>query len=363
MIRTYRLVRNNWRKSYKLHGGVRAAARCLAGQLALQSGLPLKRQGHAPTVEIVTFSVVPWMTALWARLISSSLASSNIDAGEIVIGDCCGGFGPKHRQLIKAHDLRIYFCLNDHHGVKIDLFLDRVCRAPYVLIADDDVFWLNSQPLAWALSQLEANPNIAAASLWPRRNPSSVLRHAGISQPMGSHCLLIRRELWRRQNLSFAVAPPPPGVTDWVYDTGDLANQQLLERGFKIAIAPPEIEKHLLAFEGVSSWILKLQAHSRERLTTVLGEIPIRRQKAWQALFLARGLASLIAELPRDTSISEPGTLQADTEPLLVDPARLDIAEQVLQAKSPVGERDEAGTFVERHLDRLREALASHGKL
>ncbi len=282
------------------------------------------------------------MTALWARL--AGRASSGVGA-EILIGDCSGGLGAPHRRLAGS-SLRVIPCLNAHHGKKIDLFLSRVCRAPYVVIADDDVFWLGREPLAWALAELEADPLTAAVSLWPRRKPSQVMRLEGIEQPMGSHCLMIRRALWRREGFSFAVAPPPPGAGGWFYDTADLANREILERGYRIATAAPETRRHLAAFDGVSSWILKLQGHSPERLLATMAEFPVRQKKAWQASLVARRLPLLVAEITG-----------AFSTPEIVSAQRLDAAERVLADLMPDRDRAAARQEVEEILKRLHERL------
>lgn len=43
------------------------------------------------------------------------------------------------------------------------------------------------------------------------------------------------------------------------YDTGDFANIELIKRGYRIAIAPPEIREHFATFKGVSSGLLRVQ--------------------------------------------------------------------------------------------------------
>ncbi len=340
MIRTYRVIRNNWRKNHSHHGGVRAVTRCLLGTLALRAGLASRRRTDA-AIEVLTFSVVPWMTALWARLLGRALV--NRDA-EMLIGDCSGGLGDSQRRLIADPRVRVIPCLNDHHGDKIDLFLARLCRAPFVVIADDDVFWLSDEPLTWALDQLSGDRRVAAVSLLPRKEVSEALRKDDITEPMGSHCLVIRLDLWRRERLSFAVAPRPPGVDDWFYDTGDFANRELLRRGYQVVAAPPEIERHLAAFDGVSSWILKLHGHSPGQLASAVTDIPIRQRKALQAVLFARGLAALLAEIG-----------PAPLRPEIVPPPRLAAAERVVEAHMSASDRAAVRREVEGTLNRLRE--------
>ncbi len=345
MIQIYRVIRKNWFKNHSHHGGAKAVARCLLGTLTLRTGLATRRRTVTPAIDILTFSVVPWMTALWASLLIQTIG--NRDA-EILIGDCSGGFGGPQRDLLADPNVRVVPCLNEHHGDKIDLFLARLCRARHVLIADDDVFWLDYLPLRWAIAELDSDPRVAAVSLLPRREVSSVMRHDGISQPIGSHCLLIRRELWMRERLSFAVAPPPPGVESWFYDTGDLANRELLRRGFRVVVATPEIERHFVAFDGVSSWILKIRGSSPAKLEAMVAGIPVRQSKAWQATLICRGLSELLADLGLTSNLSE-----------IVGETPLSSAERVLEEHMDASDRAAIGRAVEKKLERMRKSLAA----
>ncbi len=340
MIRTLRILKNNWRKNHRHHGGFTAASRCLAGTLAIRAGL-LPRGARDVEVSALTFSVVPWMTALWARLLRPALGGHD---HEVLIGDCSGGIGRGHHGLVGG-DARVIPCLNEHHGDKIDLFLARLCRAPYVLIADDDVFWLDARPLEWALAQLEADPRIGAVSLLPRYMVSDVLRQDDITQAMGSHCLVIRRELWQREQLAFAVVPAQPGQY-WFYDTGDFANRELLRRGYRVAIADEDLGRHLAAFDGISAWILKLRGQQPDELAASIADIPARQGKAQQALYFAQGLAALLAERglgPEEVAI--------------VPATRLEAAERVLGSHLSARERDDIHRAVETKLDRVRDRL------
>lgn len=346
MIQTYRTLRGNWLKNHRYHGGLRAVARCLAGTIAIRTGLAGRRWKSAAALDVLSFSVVPWMSSLWGRLMRQ--ATADLEA-RMLLGDCSGGIGPLQRRLIGDHGVVVLPCLNDHHGEKIDLFLDRLCRAPLALICDDDVFWTTREPLDWALRQLEQNPRVAAVSLVPRPEVSGVLEHQGISRPMGSYCLLIRREIWRRERLSFRVAPPPSsGPQDWFYDTADLAQVELLRRGYDVVIAPPEVRRGLRAFEGVSSWVLKLQRHSPAKLIEAIAGIAVRQEKAWQTILVMRGLARILAEM---------GLAPAPTE--LVAGRRLDGAERLLEGELSRARRQRIGHEVGEMLRDIQRALAT----
>jgi hypothetical protein len=185
--------------------------------------------------------------------------------------------------------------LNYQHGHKIDLFLKRVCNTEYVVVSDDDVFWLDDVPWNWAMGQFEEDPNLVVVSLLPRNRLSSVLK-GRLDQAMGSHCLILRSKTWAREALSFKVVYPLPDAGyDWFYDTGDYANIELLKRGYKIAIAPPEVQGHLVAFDGVSSWSLKIQERSGKIMENLV-HTSLRQEKALRVILTLKGMASLIAK-------------------------------------------------------------------
>jgi hypothetical protein len=108
---------------------------------------------------------------------------------------------------------------------------------------------------------------------------------------MGSYCLIVRREMWLHEGLSFQMAQPE-GKYNWFYDTADLANVQLIERGYHIAIAPPEIREHMATLEAISTWTLKIQKY-RGDIREAVGHIAIRQEKALRAVLALWGLARL----------------------------------------------------------------------
>ena len=289
MMRTWRLIRGNWRQLYRHHGGAAAVARCWRGDWKLRHSRFGGGDHPEPApVDCVTFSVIPSLTALWARLIERAIPAPK----RILIGDCSGGLQralkPKPRE-----GLTILPLLNRHHGEKLDLFLERVCSAELVVVSDDDVFWLDQEPWNWALEQLESDPKVAVVSLLPRDYVSSVLQ-GKVDQAMGSHCLVLRRSIWLEQRLSFQKLQPPAAEGyDWFYDTADLAQVELLARGYRVVIAPPQVDAHLAAFEAASAWMLKLRKHDRRGLEAAIAGIPLRREKALRAVLVGRALAGL----------------------------------------------------------------------
>lgn len=275
-----------WARNHRHHGGLAALLRCLAGsyRLARRSGAPVAG-GTAASVESITFSVVPQLTFLWAFLLGHALGRR---PARILIGDCSGGLA-----ACKLPNVDVFPLLNLPHGEKLDLCLKRRCLAPYVIVSDDDVFWLSEEPLRWALAQFESDERLAAVSLVPRNGVSSVLK-GKVEQPMGSYCLIIRRHIWLKEDLSFRIVKPPPeDGYDWFYDTADFANVELLKRGYRVAIAPPEIRQHLCCLEAISTWTLKIQ-HRRGDLNRSVADITLRRAKALRAVLTLRGLGLLV---------------------------------------------------------------------
>ena len=284
-MRNLRTARENWAKNHRHHGGLQALLRCWRGQRALETEPASPPMEPSPGVEMLTFSVVPWLTALWSRCLHRALSDLR---PRLVVGDCSGGLGPSGSDPAGRGATAVYPCLNHHHGEKLDLFFSKVCSSELVLVCDDDIFWLRGEPMEWALDRFAEDPNLAVVSLAPRTLVSSVLE-GQVEEPMGSSCLLVRRSLWLREELSFRMAPGPRGK-DWFYDTCDLANVELLRRGYGVRTAPAEIRDGLVPLEAISAWILKAQKHSPERLARI-ADLPVRRTKALRALTTAHRLA------------------------------------------------------------------------
>jgi hypothetical protein len=212
-------------------------------------------------------------------------------SASILIGDCSGGFPVFER----SPSVRVFPLLNHPHGVKLDFLMQRVCCAPYVLVADDDVFWFSEQPLQWALAQFAADPKVAVVSFMPRDTVSDVM-YGKVAQPMGSFCLLIRREIWIKEGLSFRIVQPSVDEGyGWFYDTGDFANVELLKRGFRVVIAAPEYRGDLCCLEAISTWTLKLQERKGD-LRRSIGDVTLRRSKALRAILTLRCLDQLLAK-------------------------------------------------------------------
>jgi hypothetical protein len=279
-----RTVHRDWRRNHRHHGGLAAVTRCLLGTAIVGLGATKREAGAG--VESLTFSVIPQLTRSWLRTARSAWGPS---VSRSVVGDCSGGLGFQ-RETAENDAVETVPLLNIHHGAKLDLFLRKRCSARFVLVCDDDVFWRDASPLLWALEALEQDEKVLVASLMPRKQISSVLK-GRLEEPMGSDCLLIRRAAWLEQELSFKVLwPNPEEGYDWCYDTGDWAHLEMLRRGFKVAIAPQAMRRRLLAFEGISSWLLRFQDTAPDSLEQSLKGFPERHPKALRTLFLAAAM-------------------------------------------------------------------------
>jgi hypothetical protein len=277
ILRDLRLIRAEWDKNYRHHGGIVAVWNALRGTRRVRRG---DYADSTPrTAEVVTFSVVPGMTALWALLIDDAIPDARV-----LIGDGTGS------GLALGGAATVIPVLNYVHGEKLDLFMHRVCSAEYVVFSDDDIFWLDDAPWQWAMEQFAHDPKLAVVSLYPRTFVSTVL-DGKVDVAMGSYCLVVRRDLWLREALSFQMAQPDQ-PSSWFYDTADLANVQLIERGYHIAIAPPEVREHLVTLEAISTWTLKIQKY-RGDIREAVGDIAVRQEKALRAVLALRGLNRL----------------------------------------------------------------------
>ena len=277
---------SNWRSIYRYSGGLTSVIRLLLGTAKAHIGA--YRQSNDETqVDCITFSVVPELTALWTVFLQSAIIPLS---GRIVIGDSSGGFRYPNYSDNRPVVVPI---LNYPHGYKIDLFLRQVCQAKYVFISDDDVFLLTSYPLQWAIEQLEKNPCTAAVSLKPRERTTDVVE-GEVKQLMGSYCLLVRRDIWLEEDLSFQIKEPEVDTYSWFFDTGDLAHVELLRRGYEVLIAPNKVRTYLTGFSSVSTWVLKMNKYQTRMGTTL--QLPLHAEKVYRTVLIVESLNMLLLD-------------------------------------------------------------------
>lgn len=266
VVRSYEVIcslQKNLHINYRFHGGLLATWRCFLGTLISYFPSFSFPETFPNQIDVLTFSVVPSLTLIWLMFIKRMCLSVPL---KVYIGDCSGGIKPKVKKSYERLDIIPY--INDAHGQKLDLFIKRYCRAEYVLVSDDDVFFLSDTPLAWGLVEMQADPNLAVVSFVPRERFTWQI-NGEEHIPMGSYCLLIRLSIWRRENLSFRTVHEPsinPNSYQGEYDTADFANIALIRKGYRVMVAPPEICADLHVRKGLSGTLWEVQSSPEKDL-------------------------------------------------------------------------------------------------
>lgn len=269
------------------HQGLSALARCLGGTQKIFFGKPFA--GQPAGLDILSFTILPEVIALWERSVSLSLGEL---PKQIIIGDGSGNYRPGGDS--QARVLPIY---NFSHGTKLDTFVDQVCASDFVLISDDDIFWTDAAPVKWALGCFEQDSKLAAVSFHPRPHLIPQLRGV-MSEAMGSYAILIRRDIWLKEQLSFQIYKPD----DWkqignYFDVADYANLLLVQRGYHVISAPEELRRTLIPFYGTSMWALKILASKGEIDRVVYAQRPDEHKKAYRTALALLGFRGLLSQL------------------------------------------------------------------
>lgn len=267
--------------------GLPALTRCLLGTQKIIPGKPPLSQPAG--LDILSFTILPEVIALWERSISLALGEM---PKQIIIGDGSGNFQPEAKCQLRV--LPVY---NFSHGTKLDTFVGQVCASDFVLICDDDIFWTDPAPVKWAFESFEQDPKLAAVSFHPRPHLIPQLREV-MSEAMGSYAVLVRREVWLKENLSFQIYKPD----DWkqignYFDVADYANLLLVKRGYHVISAPEELRQSLISFYGTSMWALKILASKGDIDRVVYAHRPDEHKKAYRTALALLGFRSLLAQL------------------------------------------------------------------
>ncbi len=257
---------------YRFQGAV-ALLRCLAGTLQVL-GKNHATSHNSIKVEGISCSVIPELAKTWTYFFEKALKDFK---PRIILADSSGNY--RNERGTQVESLHLF---NFSHATKLDLLMQNYCQAEYVLICDDDIFWLNDEPLKWALEQFEKDDQLAVVSLHPRPTNNQWLDGL-VPEAMGSYCLVIRRDVWINENLSFQPYKPP----DWKqvgnhFDTADYANLLLVQRGFHVLMAPPELRDQLIPFYGTSMWGLKILACRGQVTEVVNPNRPDEHKKAYR---------------------------------------------------------------------------------
>lgn len=268
--------------------GAPAFGRAIFGTLKLAT-LPARRVNPPRVLECLTFNIIPEIGILWEQVLNLTLADFQ---PVVIIGDCSGRF--HHSRSVHSQIIPVY---NFSHGTKLDLFLRKACSAELVLICDDDFLIMDDTPLRWASERFAQDPDLAVVSLYPRPHIIPQLRDK-VPEVMGSYCIIVRRDIWLRENLSFQIYK----TADWksfgnYFDTADYANLQLVERGYHIEIAPPEIRSGLITFFGSSMWGLKILSSGGDVNKIVNPSRPDEHKKAYRTALAISGMQQTLLNL------------------------------------------------------------------
>jgi hypothetical protein len=302
------------------NGSARSFARCVLGTAVLVARRPADRD---VPLHLVSCSVLPRLTTVWAHVASRTLTAT---PHRIWLADCSGGI----RQADLPTGARVVPLLNLLHGRKLDLLVGHLAGGAVVVVSDDDVLITNREPIDWALAQLR-EPQTAVVSFM-KRVRFRLRRGEELHEPMGSYSLVVDRAVWRSNGLSFRPRPAadPPAWNQELYDTADIANIELLRRGFDVVIAPDDVAGQLERAFNISSSVLRLRK---------------RRTDASRDLYLAGRIgmgidATYERLLPSGTAapILDPATVahyQGEIVPLFASDQRTEldaVAEQMLGA-------------------------------
>ncbi len=220
-------IRKDWRSNYAYYGGVYSVINCLMGYLRVVLS-PTKQQSSQPSkLDCITFSVVPLLAYTWMKALRRT--ESYGGPYKYYVGDCCGGLKGLH---LDDKSVKIIPMLNLAHGQKLDLFINKFSDSQYVLISDDDIFFLKPTAILWAIKELDKDICNAVVSFVPRERFTWTV-NGNDYQPMGSYCLIIRRDTWLKEELSFRTVKEPninPKSYKGEYDTADYANVELIKK-------------------------------------------------------------------------------------------------------------------------------------
>ena len=274
------------RTNYKYQYGFNSLLKCLTSTLKIKKK-GIKTQIPNRRFEVLTFSVIPGLTKYWLNHMKSIKSFKNVT---FTIGDCSGGLKINKNNNSK---IRCIPYLNLSHGVKLDTFINKVCDAEYVLICDDDIFFSDSSPITYALNKFNQDPKLAAVSLYPRPDSKKRINEYSqiysknqfgieINDLMGSYCLVIKKQVWIDEKLSFQQVKPK----NWrsignFFDTCDYANYKLIDLGYNIIISPEKLQNKLVVFTSLSLWGLRIQ-FSQGEIDNVIRERPNEYEKAYQ---------------------------------------------------------------------------------
>lgn len=231
-----------------------AARRTLVPTLKYYATRPVLPPSDKPA--LFTMNILPPMMAVWHHCARKHLGGSV----DVVIFDCSGELDPA-----AFPGARVQKFLNFYAATKSEEFLYRIAKKRRIgWLCDDDVFFVSNEAVGAVLREL-AVPNTASVSFRPR-----TWWHFEIdgkkAWPSGSYCIAFHREIFcDREKLSLKPSggnahPANLGKPPLRYDTGDKANEILLQKGYRCFIVPKEEEpRFITGFSGMSGAVMLLR--------------------------------------------------------------------------------------------------------
>ena len=220
-------------------------------------GYHLRRPALPPSEKpaLFTMNILPPMMTVWHHCVKKYLG----DKVDVVIFDCSGRL---KREEFPGTWVQPY--VNRYASVKSDEFLRNIAQKRKIgWICDDDIFLINGKAVDLVKKELSA-PNTASVSFRPRtwwHFEIDGKRH----WPSSSYCTAFNREIFiNKEHLTLAPAPNNPWPADQGrppgrYDTGDKANEILLQKGYRCFIVPKEEESsYITGFSGLSGAVMLL---------------------------------------------------------------------------------------------------------
>lgn len=300
------------------------------------------------TPALFTMNILPPMMTVWYHCVRKYLG----DRVDTVIFDCSGRLKPEEFPAARVQKF-----LNVYAATKSDIFLQHIAKHRKIgWLCDDDIFLINGKAVDLVEREL-ADGKTASVSFRPR-----TWWHFDINGmhhwPSSSYCIAYNRDiLIERERLSLAPMegnqnPSDSGKPPGRYDTGDKANEILLQKGYRCHIVPKDQENtYITGFSGMSGAVMLLWHFKtpEETIDFFMGPPPDH----WRGNVLYGTFAAMLAV----STIQECyATLTGTPYPLpsLPSPSQLDA---IRRARTPHLREDQSFTWIDEASERLKGTL------
>ncbi|MCA9370802.1 MAG: hypothetical protein KC680_02470 [Candidatus Peregrinibacteria bacterium] len=240
---------------------------------------------------LFTMNIMPPMMTVWYHFVRKNLG----DTVDTVIFDCSGTL--KKQDFPGAHVQKF---LNFYAATKTDEFLYHIAQNRKLgWMCDDDMFIISDKCIGHIEKEF-ADPNTASLSFRPR-NWWHFDLDGTTYEPSSSYCTVINRTIYcDKEHLNLSPADGNVNAVSHIgkemhrYDTFDQANEVLISKGYRCAIAPEkERNKLVTGFSGVSSAVMLLWHFSSAEKFMAYLEAP--EDKSWRGNTLYTILSGLLA--------------------------------------------------------------------